>query len=180
MSPSYLRIVLSVSSTSAPGVIWPLSLRLPAQKAATVAGFLGALGTRVHNADQFRVGTDPAHTADDVATAVASARLAQLEALTSDPGRPDGCITITIKNVDEGTAYLDLEGLERHYPGPTPELDLGRSLMAAADAAGLPARSPLVSFGEDACGRIFVVSLASPAASAQRRASHPADRRIVV
>src|SRR3954469_14154041 len=24
----------------------------------------------------------------------------------------------------EGTAYLDLEGLERHYPGPSPELDL--------------------------------------------------------
>ncbi len=45
-----------------------------------------------------------------------------------------------VEDAGEGTAYLDLEGLERHYPGLTPELDLGRSLMAAADAAGLPAR----------------------------------------
>src|SRR5258707_8247141 len=48
-----------------------------------------------------------------------------------------------VEDAGEGTAYLDLDGLERHYPGPTPELELGRSLMAAADAAGLPARGGL-------------------------------------
>ncbi|MEA2604747.1 MAG: protein ImuB [Acidobacteriota bacterium] len=50
-----------------------------------------------------------------------------------------------VEDAGEGTAYLDLEGLERHYPGPSPELDLGRSLMAAADSAGLPARVGIAS-----------------------------------
>jgi len=53
-----------------------------------------------------------------------------------------------VEDAGEGTAYLDLEGLERLYsrgPDATPELDLARSLMAAADAAGLPARVGIAS-----------------------------------
>jgi protein ImuB len=50
-----------------------------------------------------------------------------------------------VEDAGEGTAYLDVDGVERHYPGPSPELDLGRSLMRAADAAGLPARVGIAS-----------------------------------
>jgi protein ImuB len=45
-----------------------------------------------------------------------------------------------VEDAGEGVAYLDVDGVERHYPGPSPELGLGRALMRAADAAGLPAR----------------------------------------
>src|SRR5215211_1576959 len=55
--------------------------------------------------------------------------------LTSDPGRPDGCISITIKNVDEGTvspylvrrgrpgSIVSLGGVEGEFllPDPIPE-----------------------------------------------------------
>lgn len=44
-----------------------------------------------------------------------------------------------------GLAYLDVAGLHLHYPGPTPELDLGRALATAADAVGLPARVGIAS-----------------------------------
>lgn len=50
-----------------------------------------------------------------------------------------------VEDVGEGVAYLDVDGVERHYPGPTPELDLGRLLMRATDAAGLPARVGIAS-----------------------------------
>ncbi|HEV8579564.1 MAG TPA: DNA polymerase Y family protein [Thermoanaerobaculia bacterium] len=46
-----------------------------------------------------------------------------------------------VEDAGEGVAYLDLEGLDRHFPGGSFELDLGRSLLAAAAAVGLPARA---------------------------------------
>src|SRR5947199_3108041 len=46
-----------------------------------------------------------------------------------------------VEDASEGIAYLDAEGLERHYPVPSPELEMGRCLMNAAEAAGLPARA---------------------------------------
>lgn len=49
------------------------------------------------------------------------------------------------EDAGEGVAYVDLEGLERHFKGPSPELDMGRSLIAAADKAGLPARVGVAS-----------------------------------
>ncbi|HEY0511429.1 MAG TPA: DNA polymerase Y family protein [Thermoanaerobaculia bacterium] len=50
-----------------------------------------------------------------------------------------------VEDAGEGIAYLDVDGIERHYPGPSPELEMGRSLMNAADAAGLPARAGIAS-----------------------------------
>ena len=50
-----------------------------------------------------------------------------------------------VEDAGEGVAYLDIDGSERHFPGPSPELELGRSLMRAADAAGLPARTGIAS-----------------------------------
>src|ERR1700759_2210985 len=49
-----------------------------------------------------------------------------------------------VEDAGEGIVYLDADGIERHYPGTgpgsEPELAMGRALMNAADAAGLPAR----------------------------------------
>lgn len=50
-----------------------------------------------------------------------------------------------VEDAGEGTAYLDIEGLERHFKGESPELDLGRSLIAAADSTGLPVRVGIAS-----------------------------------
>src|SRR4051794_5076876 len=50
-----------------------------------------------------------------------------------------------VEDAGEGVAYLDADGLERHYPGPSPELEMGRALMNAAEAAGLPARVGIAS-----------------------------------
>jgi protein ImuB len=50
-----------------------------------------------------------------------------------------------VEDAGEGVAYVDVEGLERHFKGESPELDLGRSLIAAADKAGLPARVGIAS-----------------------------------
>jgi protein ImuB len=50
-----------------------------------------------------------------------------------------------VEDAGEGVAYLDADGLERHYPGPSPELEMGRALMNAAEAAGLPARVGVAS-----------------------------------
>lgn len=50
-----------------------------------------------------------------------------------------------IEDAGEGIAYLDVDGIERHYPGPTPELELGRTLMNAAESASLPARVGIAS-----------------------------------
>jgi protein ImuB len=50
-----------------------------------------------------------------------------------------------VEDAGEGVAYLDADGLERHYPAPSPELEMGRALMNAAEAAGLPARVGIAS-----------------------------------
>src|SRR3954449_1530756 len=46
-----------------------------------------------------------------------------------------------VEDAGEGIAYLDADGIERHYPGPSPELEMGRALMNAAEAASRPGRS---------------------------------------
>lgn len=44
-----------------------------------------------------------------------------------------------VEDAGEGLAYLDAEGLERHYPGDSPELELGRALVRELEKrAGLP------------------------------------------
>jgi len=50
-----------------------------------------------------------------------------------------------VEDAGEGTAYLDVDGIEHHFRGQTPELDLGRALIAAAEAEGLPARLGIAS-----------------------------------
>ncbi|HEX4495697.1 MAG TPA: DNA polymerase Y family protein [Thermoanaerobaculia bacterium] len=50
-----------------------------------------------------------------------------------------------VEDAGEGIVYLDADGIERHYPGTEPELAMGRALMSAADAAGLPARVGIAS-----------------------------------
>ncbi len=50
-----------------------------------------------------------------------------------------------VEDAGEGAAYLDVDGIERHFPGASPELELGRALMSAADVAGLPARVGIAS-----------------------------------
>jgi protein ImuB len=50
-----------------------------------------------------------------------------------------------VEDAGEGVAYLDVEGLERHFKGESPELDLGRALLAAVDKAGFPARAGIAS-----------------------------------
>jgi protein ImuB len=50
-----------------------------------------------------------------------------------------------VEDAGEGIAYLDVDGIERHYPGPAPELEMGRSLMNASEAAVLPARVGVAS-----------------------------------
>lgn len=50
-----------------------------------------------------------------------------------------------VEDAGEGMAFLDVDGIERHFRGPSPELDLGRALIAAAEATGLPARVGIAS-----------------------------------
>jgi protein ImuB len=50
-----------------------------------------------------------------------------------------------VEDAGEGLAYLDIDGVERLYPVPSPELALGRSLMGTAAAAALPARVGIAS-----------------------------------
>ncbi|MFL6200446.1 MAG: hypothetical protein ACJ76J_14810 [Thermoanaerobaculia bacterium] len=50
-----------------------------------------------------------------------------------------------VEDAGDGVAYVDIEGLERHFKSESPELELGRSLVAAADKAGLPARVGIAS-----------------------------------
>ena len=49
-----------------------------------------------------------------------------------------------VEDAGGGTAFLDVQGIERHFspssPGSSPELEMGRALIAAVEAAGLPAR----------------------------------------
>src|SRR6185369_14042238 len=61
------------------------------------------------------------------------------------------CPKLIARPVDDecggGLAYLDIQGIERHFgkDGSPPELDLGRSLANAADATALPARVGIAS-----------------------------------
>lgn len=50
-----------------------------------------------------------------------------------------------VEDAGDGIAFLDVEGIERHYPGECPERELGRSLIAAAERVGLPARVGIAS-----------------------------------
>lgn len=51
-----------------------------------------------------------------------------------------------VEDAGEGTAYLDLSGLERLYKeSEEPELDLARAALAAAEEAALPARAGVAS-----------------------------------
>jgi protein ImuB len=43
-----------------------------------------------------------------------------------------------VENSPEGAAYLDLDGLARHFDGDSPERAMGQALMAATEKAGLP------------------------------------------
>lgn len=46
-----------------------------------------------------------------------------------------------VEDGEDGLAYLDAHGLERHYPGESPDEELARALMLAAEKqAGLPIR----------------------------------------
>jgi protein ImuB len=51
-----------------------------------------------------------------------------------------------VEDAGEGIAYLDVEGIDRRFAGePGPELNLGRTLLAAAEAASLPAKAGIAS-----------------------------------
>jgi protein ImuB len=50
-----------------------------------------------------------------------------------------------VEDTGEGIAYLDVDGIERLYPGPSPELHLGRSLMRGAETARVPVRVGIAS-----------------------------------
>ncbi len=45
----------------------------------------------------------------------------------------------------EGIAYLDIRGLGRRFRGPTPEVELGKTLIHALDREGLPTRVGIAS-----------------------------------
>jgi protein ImuB len=66
-----------------------------------------------------------------------SAREALLEAAEAFSPR--------VEDAGDGVAYLDVDGLERRFRGAAPELDLGRSLVAAVEEVGLPARVGIAS-----------------------------------
>src|SRR5215211_7100029 len=63
--------------------------------------------------------------------------------LTSDPGRPDGCISITIKNVDEGTVSPYL--VRRGRPGSIVSLDAAEGEFVLPDP--LPEKLLFISAG---------------------------------
>jgi protein ImuB len=50
-----------------------------------------------------------------------------------------------VEDAGEGTAYLDVDGIERHFRGDSPELELGRSLLAAAEKENLQAWAGVAS-----------------------------------
>jgi len=50
-----------------------------------------------------------------------------------------------VEDAAEGVVYLELDGLERHFPGNTPEEDLGHALITAAGKAGLTAWAGIAS-----------------------------------
>ncbi len=43
-----------------------------------------------------------------------------------------------VEDAAEGVVFLEIDGLERHFPGPSPEHDLGHALTVAAGKAQLP------------------------------------------
>ncbi|HYG63600.1 MAG TPA: DNA polymerase Y family protein, partial [Thermoanaerobaculia bacterium] len=50
-----------------------------------------------------------------------------------------------VEDAGDGVAFLDVEGIDRHFPGECPERELGRSLIATADGAGLAVRVGIAS-----------------------------------
>jgi protein ImuB len=50
-----------------------------------------------------------------------------------------------VEDAGEGVVYADVDGLERRFSGHDGEVDLGRGLAIAAEAAGLPARVGIAS-----------------------------------
>jgi len=44
-----------------------------------------------------------------------------------------------VEDGEEGIVYLEVDGLERHFRGPEPELQMARALATSAARAGLPA-----------------------------------------
>ena len=50
-----------------------------------------------------------------------------------------------VEDATEGVVYLELDGLERHFPGSSPEGDLGHALITAAGKTGLVARAGIAS-----------------------------------
>ena len=51
-----------------------------------------------------------------------------------------------VEDGGEGLAYIDIDGLERHHPGESPEEELGRAMMLAVEQrAGLPVRVGVAS-----------------------------------
>ncbi len=54
-------------------------------------------------------------------------------------------ISPRVEDVGEGVVYVDLAGLERHFPGELFEPRLGQALLDTALKAGLPARAGIAS-----------------------------------
>lgn len=50
-----------------------------------------------------------------------------------------------VEDAGDGVVYADVDGLERHFTGHDGEVDLGRGLAIAAEAASLPARVGIAS-----------------------------------
>ena len=50
-----------------------------------------------------------------------------------------------VEDATEGVVFLELDGLERHFPGKSPEEDLGHALITAAGKAGLTAWAGIAS-----------------------------------
>jgi protein ImuB len=59
-----------------------------------------------------------------------------------------------------GAVFLDVEGLERHFPGESPERALGQSLIAAVEAAGMPSRAGIA--GSKLAARVAAEAPHSP------------------
>ncbi|MDX1382610.1 MAG: DNA polymerase Y family protein, partial [Thermoanaerobaculia bacterium] len=50
-----------------------------------------------------------------------------------------------VERESDGTAFLDIDGLDRRFPGDDPEHEIGRGLVHALDREGLPARVGIAS-----------------------------------
>lgn len=50
-----------------------------------------------------------------------------------------------VEDAGQGIVYLELDGLERHFPGDAPERDLAHALTVAADKSMLPIRVGIAS-----------------------------------